>query len=605
MDIEVDEAVLLKFAEGGTIDYSSWPQLLPTIISRLEKIVHNEFPIPQLPPPAAPPPPESRFLAPLPSSSPAEPPSSSAGGPDSALSQVSSSSSQETNKENANPAPTPAGPGAAPQQPAQPADPASPLEPGALPPPLAAALAEITTTLADGFPAYPPHTMQRLAELLLAPRQHYRSLPAYLHAVDRVVHVTSGMNVYPLPPAIPDMSAMSLLANGTPAAAAAPPSAVGSDEALGGALLTPIPWLQRRTNGGSVERQGSGSLSPSSDGSGGSATQGTGQSSSQQQIQGQVRTESTETIDGPNGVGSIETVSVSVNGIPSTGAAGLAQQQQQQPRALTQGEILRQEQRAGVVPVTQLARSSPAATSTAGGPAGGAHLVHLGGSSSPSQGASRDGTSAESGGAGAASAAEDEDMADDETPHARGPAEIDAADTGPQSGGSSYIVGSTPGGVELHGIDVEAAVGRRAEQRPGRSSRSPPEEAAQQQQTTQQQKPEEGRADASPEGSVVPAKREAGEEIDVKEGHAQKKLKDEAAGGAAAGDGRAKEGEGEEQQGPGEAEPKQDADGDIELADQANDPTAEGGAASEGSSATVGADSGSGDGVRDDKATDS
>ena len=45
---------------------------------------------------------------------------------------------------------------------------------------------------------------------------------------------------------------------------------------------------------------------------------------------------------------------------------------------------------------------------------------------------------------------------DEETPHARGPEEIGMEDTGPQAAGSM--------GVAMQGIDVEAAVGRRADE---------------------------------------------------------------------------------------------------------------------------------------------
>ncbi len=82
------------------------------------------------------------------------------------------------------------------------------VEPGTLPPQIVALVSEITTVLTADFPLYPPHTIQRLAEMILWPTRHYRSLPAYLHALDRVVHVTSGANMYPLPPAVADMSSM-------------------------------------------------------------------------------------------------------------------------------------------------------------------------------------------------------------------------------------------------------------------------------------------------------------------------------------------------------------------------------------------------------------
>ncbi|KAH7156353.1 hypothetical protein EDB81DRAFT_645127 [Dactylonectria macrodidyma] len=289
-----------------------------------------------------------------------------------------SHSSQETSKENAPTESLPA---------------TQPVESGALPKQLADMLADIISHL-QTFTTYPPHTIQRLAELVLRPRAHYKALATYLHAVDRVVQVTSGINTYPLPPAIPDMSSMHL--NGEdakdPAMTVAwsnpTTAALGTDEALGGALLTPIPWLTRR--------------SP--------------EENSQDTPGAQIHSESTETIDGPNGVGSIETVSVSVNGVPSTGHA----------RGVTQGELLRQEQRAGVVPVSQLSRAQEAAAEEER-----AQTVE-----------------GESG----------EPHEDEETPHARGPEEIGVNDTGPQGRTTSFV---GEDGLEMDGIDVEAAVGRK------------------------------------------------------------------------------------------------------------------------------------------------
>ncbi|PBP24221.1 hypothetical protein BUE80_DR004812 [Diplocarpon rosae] len=271
--------------------------------------------------------------------------------------------------------------------------------------PLLALRKSILDTLTTLFAKHPPHTIQRLAELLLTPTQHYRTLPSYLHALDRVVHVTSGAHTFPLPPAIPDPSALSLLSNGSveagtdplsvswgnPTATVAP--ALGSDESLGGALLTPITWLSR---------SGSGSLSP---------------------LEGEVKTESTEIVEGPNGPGGVETVSVSVNGVSSTtnsathpgSSSGVGVVKESEIAALraeggiTQGELLRQEQKEGVVPVLQL-----------------------------SSRAGVDGLGEE-----------------DELPHARGPEEIGMDDTGPQASTQSI------GGKGILVIDVEAAVGRK------------------------------------------------------------------------------------------------------------------------------------------------
>ncbi|KAK0380975.1 hypothetical protein CLIM01_01645 [Colletotrichum limetticola] len=423
MEIEVDEDLLRTVATGGEMDYGLWPALSQGIISRLDKIAHNAFPIPNLP---TPPQPinasgqQPRLLSPLPSSS-----------IDPASSQPSS---QDADKENSQP--KDASPSKAMIESATDADAAVADTPPStasrsLPAQIEAMLNEINTVLAS-FPKYPPHTIQRLAELVLEPRRHYRHLASYLHAVDRVVHVTSGANTYPLPPAIPDMSTMTLLSNGSangqevnnPAASVAwsnstnsVASTVGTDEALGGALLTPIPWLTRRPSPGSS--------SPASSNGGGPA---------------EIRTESTETIDGPNGVGSIETVSVSVNGIPSMGASS--------SRAITQGELLRQEQEQGVVPVNQLVRQAEEAQHAAALRSGD------GGRASSPEKQQQDDEQQDAG--GAAAAAEDEN----EAPHARGPEEIGVGDLGPQSETTSFVGGGP--GLDMQGIDVEAAVGRKA-----------------------------------------------------------------------------------------------------------------------------------------------
>lgn len=447
----------------------------------LLQIAHNDFPIPRIPQPSVvshpPPAPEPRFLAPLPpssSSDPAEPGTTTDNEP--AVSSPAASS-QETNKENAAPpkAPAPTPESAPAPESAPESAPAPTLDPGILPPQITAMLAEITGVLTENFHTYPPHTIQRLAELVLQPRRHYRSLPAYLHAVDRVVHVTSGNNIYPLPPAIPDMSHMminnateeppqtrSITDGGTTWASlsSSNATAVGSDEALGGALLTPIPWLARRVTNGDGGSESGGSPTVGAEGSGPStlaANQGA-LASQQRQAQGrqyemQVRTESTETIEGPNGMGSIETVTVSVNGLTPLSPAT-------QQRVITQGELIRQEQRAGVVPVSQLARTgSIVVTSSSSEPA-----PVTPASAETSDAAMAEGEGADEGPKDGSSEKSDEEMVDeDELPHARGPDIIGAADMGPQTPSSSTFSISSGGNVEVRGIDVEAAVGRRHE----------------------------------------------------------------------------------------------------------------------------------------------
>ncbi|KAK0745815.1 hypothetical protein B0T18DRAFT_390374 [Schizothecium vesticola] len=496
---EADDAILQTLASNGTMDYSEWPRLLPNIVARIEKIAHTEFPIPQFPAPRPPQPPRApspRFLAPLPSSDPIDGPESS----------DTAAESNDNNKENALPSSSPLGsrsanvsssstlqaapsspplpnstPHTSQQLPSQPPQQEQVLEPGPLPGTLptnvAGLLNEVTSTLTLNFPTYPPHTVQRLAELVIKPKQHYRSVVSYLHALDRVVHVTSGANRYPLPPAVPDQAALSQLVNG--GGSSTGPSGVlsintaaarvGSDEALGGALLTPIPWLTGRTNGGAAARAGATgsddghsdteSTSPLGSGSSGPAlpqqapqpqqqrpsssssllsaqtagpSEGSGSGSGNNNPK--LRTESTETIDGPNGMGSIETVSISVNGIHSTGA-GLVQ------RGVTQGEILRQEQRAGIVPLNQFAREVQQQLLAA------EEDAQMGGEDDPT-----------------ADAQHDDDDDDDEIPHARGPAEIGAADMGPQPATRSVLVVAADGTVVMRGVDVEGAVGRRQDE---------------------------------------------------------------------------------------------------------------------------------------------
>lgn len=113
-------------------------------------------------------------------------------------------------------------------------------------------------------------------------------------------------------------------------------------------------------------------------------------------------------VDGPNGPGGVETVSISVNGVSSakeSDAETVAHLRAE--GGVTQGELLRQEQRAGVVPAAQLQRGD-------------------------SEGKGEE----------------------DDVPHARGPEEIGAEDIGTQEGGLHV-------GHGMQGIDVEAAVGRK------------------------------------------------------------------------------------------------------------------------------------------------
>ncbi|KAL8780311.1 MAG: hypothetical protein Q9213_006535 [Squamulea squamosa] len=237
---------------------------------------------------------------------------------------------------------------------------------GTLPPQLLTLLSTVQSNLRISFSEAPPHTAQRLAELLTQPRSHYRTLPSYLRALDRVVSVSSPATIFPLPNTT--SAAHGSYLNGTMTPAGTNES--DPDETLGGAALTPIPWLRE-------------SLQPTS---------------GERMVGSDLRTESTSVIDGPNGVGSVETVTVAVNG-----------NSRQSPAAVTQGELIRQEQEAGVVPV-------PMTRSTAPSDIGRRHEN-----------------------------ADDEDV----IPHARGPEVIGMEDMGPQATNA--------------GFDVEAALGRKGE----------------------------------------------------------------------------------------------------------------------------------------------
>lgn len=318
------DAVLRNAATHGSLDSAEWPKVLQYILDRLDEII-NEFPAPPV------------------ANDPSKP----------------DPRATDTDK-----------------------------APSSLPQDIADLYASIRTTLATNFAKNPPHTAQRLAELVLEPTRSYRYLPSYLHALDRVVSVSSPLSLFPLPQAVLPTSGS--LLNGT--ASTNPATAtLGSDESLGGALLTPIPWLQSR-----------------------------GQS--------ELISESTEIVDGPNGAGRIETVTVGMLTstqsrpdvtVPSSPVAQIASSHPDgetlpSTGPVTQGELLRQEQEAGVVLNNPHTLTSPTRTSFTDMPGAGIII--------------------------------DTVEADEEVPHARGPELIGMEDTGPQK--------------ESKGMNIEAAIGR-------------------------------------------------------------------------------------------------------------------------------------------------
>lgn len=312
-------------------------------------------------------------------------------------------------------------------------------EPGTLPPELLSLYQSSTRILEHDFSQSPPYTIQRLAELVLHPKKHYRFLPAYLRALDRVVSVSSPVSDFPLPTLQHAALNGGFLTNGDSSQVNGNTARgeLGSDESLGGALLTPIPWLRTPNNAltGSTAANGH---------------------------DGELHSESTETIEGPNGAGSVETVSVTVNGVSSassvantsqpasptlseqsdassSSSAESAEAQLRQQGGVTQGELLRQEQEAGVVPVSQL----PPRRAVMSGMGAAVGLEPV------AKNVPRD---------TAADVVMEDSRPPEETPHARGPEMIGMEDMGPQH----RPIG---GG---HGLDMDAAVGR---------SKSPPQPA--------------------------------------------------------------------------------------------------------------------------------
>ncbi|KAJ5448915.1 Protein phosphatase 4 core regulatory subunit R2 [Penicillium cf. griseofulvum] len=176
-----DEEALQIAANGGPMDLERWHGMAGPLIERLEYIVYNVFPMPQARP-------EPIGQQPFPNHS----------------SQANSIPPESSNKENTSPAdiqisPQAARTGSPPsgeRVPDSQPQPSGASTDGRLPPPLSFLLSAIRSSIKAFFEDKPPHTIQRLAELVLYPTKHYRTLPAYLRAVDRVVSVTSSADIF-------------------------------------------------------------------------------------------------------------------------------------------------------------------------------------------------------------------------------------------------------------------------------------------------------------------------------------------------------------------------------------------------------------------------
>ncbi|KAJ5089417.1 Protein phosphatase 4 core regulatory subunit R2 [Penicillium argentinense] len=233
--VAIDEEALRAVADGGSMDLEKWAAMTGPLLERLNHIVFEVFPMPKVPaqPFDRPSYPQSTSqqtdanTAPLESShkenvAPGDPQTTS-------QSQETADSLASTER--------------VPDSQTQ----SSSHDNGSLPPQLALLLNSIRSSIQAHFMQKPPHTIQRFAELILHPTAHYRTLPAYLRAVDRVISVTSSADIFPFTtPANTSSQSNGFVQPSNSAGTYLTPdyaNSLGSDESLGGALLTPIPWL--------------------------------------------------------------------------------------------------------------------------------------------------------------------------------------------------------------------------------------------------------------------------------------------------------------------------------------------------------------------------
>ncbi|GAB7341948.1 hypothetical protein MBLNU457_g0250t1 [Dothideomycetes sp. NU457] len=408
------EELLEGAARDGSFDISEWPRVLETVLEKLRDIVYNDFPLPALPPPVPILPsqvdPEVIAASPASRPSPSQPVSQPQSDRASDAVEPSSQSSSTTNKENNAPSnhvlvrpdvppfPTSSNGSAS-------SLPNSSTTRNRLPPELLSSYNSSTRILQQSFKQSPPYTIQRLAELVMYPRRHYRHLPPYLAALDRVVSVSSPLSDFPLPQLTVNTTTNgSYLSNGD-STITADREGLASDESLGGALLTPIPWLRKEN-----------SLADAV--------------SNAQSLENGYRAEHTEDVNAIaqtlNGSSEDHTPTDEEKANMTTEEVLRAE------GAVTQGELLRQEQEAGVVPVAQ---ATTRRSMLSGTPSVARDPIIP----------SREG-----------------EEKPEEHPHARGPDLIGMEDMGPQEGGLGV---SRP-------LDMEAAVGRRSK------SPQPPEKEA-------------------------------------------------------------------------------------------------------------------------------
>ncbi|KAF3925215.1 hypothetical protein ABW20_dc0103751 [Dactylellina cionopaga] len=290
-DEELD-ALVTQMAADSTIELEHWPDVLEYMLKRLDWIAYNSFPLPKPPPLLGPKPPASISRESTVLIQPSEEQDSNPS--TQAVAENRDSSQTPTNATSDPSAPTVDVEATQPDPPTE-APTASQDQPPTseeekfLPPTLLSSLTSITTLLSTSFTHAPPHTIQRFAELLLKPNKHYRSLAKFLRACNRVISVTSGLDKFPLPISHDGTHPVS---NTIPIGS----GLVNENEEITGATLTPIPWASAREY--VANQNGDAAGSPASG-------------------------EAAATLSGDDGAG------------------------------ISQGELLRKEQEAGVVPLSQ------------------------------------------------------------------------------------------------------------------------------------------------------------------------------------------------------------------------------------------------------------
>lgn len=203
-------------------------------------------------------------------------------------------------------------------------------------------LEQSLNTLRTTFAQKPPHTIQRLSELVLYPTKYYRTLPAWLRALERIVSVTSGADIFPLSDIPPNIGNNGII-NGTEMGGILFPNSsnetrngydrdsLGSDESLGGALLTPIPWLKDSDLGSGTD----------------SSTMGS--SSKVESWQDQSPEEEMLPVGDDNMTATADAAQAIAVVAQEQNGGGMVPERAD--GAVTQGELIRMEQEAGVVPV--------------------------------------------------------------------------------------------------------------------------------------------------------------------------------------------------------------------------------------------------------------